>query len=119
MVSRQTIHNAKQELPQPVPSSILGVIFRLTWMAYGNLALVLLAILIAQAGALSALDVAFWGAAGVLVWVRYIDVTRLDGLTAEGEPASLRHWRRYTGYLLGASAALWALAHGVAQLVIR
>lgn len=119
MVSRKTIDNAKQEPPQPAPTSVLGVIFRLTWMAYGNLALALLTVLIAQAGALSALDVAFWGVVGVLVSVRYIDVTRLGGLTAEGEPASLRHWCWYTGYLLGASAVLWAFAHGVAQLAIR
>ncbi len=76
-------------------------------MAYGNLALPLLAVLIVQAGSLSTLDAVFWGIVGTPVWVRYIDVTRFGGLTAEGEPASLRDWHRYTGYLVGASSLLW------------
>lgn len=95
--------------PPPAPTSALGLILRLTWMAYGSLALPLLAVLIVQGGDFSALDVAFWALVGALVWVRYIDVTRFGGLTAEGEPASLQDWRRYTGYLFGASSFLWVV----------
>ena len=109
-----------QKLPHPPPQTgFLGLMIRLVWMLFGNAALARLAVQIAQAGSFSAVDVAFWAVVVVMVGVRYIDVTRFGGLTAEGEPATLRHWRRYTGYLLAASAGLYTLAHAVAGIVVR
>ena len=80
-------------------------------MAFGNVALALVAVFIARAGSFSRLDVLFWAFVGALVVARYVDVTRLDGLTADGQPASLRHWRRYSGALVAIAAGVWALAH--------
>ena len=112
--------HSTQELPRP-PAQIgcLALIVRLIWMLFGNAALALLAVQIVQAGSFSAVDVLFWAVVAAMVGVRYIDVTRFGGLTAEGEPASLRHWQRYTGYLLAASAGLYTLAHAVAGIVVR
>jgi len=63
-------------------------------------------------------DVIFWALVGLLVWARYFDVTRLNGLTAEGKPASLHHWRRYATFLVASAALLWALAHGTAHVLL-
>jgi len=63
--------------------------------------------------------VLFWAAVAVLVGARYRDVTQFGGLTAEGKPATWRHWKRRTGYPLAASAGVHALAHTVAVIVVR
>jgi hypothetical protein len=112
-------HSTKELPPPPAQTGCLGLIVRIIWMLFGNAALALLAVHIAQAGSFSAVDVLFWAVVAAMVGVRYIDVTRLGGLTAEGEPATLRHWQRYTGYLLAASAGLYTLAHAVAGIVVR
>ena len=108
----------KQHTDQPAtPTGALGLVARVFWMAFGNAALFLLAVSIAQRGAVSYLDVGFWTLAAALLLVRYIDITRLGGLTADGQPASLGHWWRYAAWLLAASAVLWALAHAGAHLL--
>ena len=71
----------------------------------------------AEGGAFSVLDIIFAGLVGVLLLVRFVDITRLNGLTAEGEPASLAHWRRYAAMLLVASTLLWLLAHAGGRLL--
>lgn len=112
--------HSTRELPHPpAKTGCLGLIVRLIWMLVGNAALALLAVHIVQAGSFSAVDVLFWAVVAAMVGVRYIDVTHLGGLTAEGEPASLRHWQRYTLYLVGASTGLYALAHAVAGILGR
>ncbi len=105
----------KQAVPQTEQVGCLAVVVRVLWLVIGNAALFFLAIRIAQRRAFSALDVAFWAVVLGLIVVRYIDITRLKGSTKDGEPASLRHWRRYVLSLLLVSGAAWALAH----LVVR
>ena len=95
------------------PIGCLPVVVRLLWLVVGNGALLLLSILIAQERTFSALDLAFWGSVVALILVRYIDITRLGGLTKDGEPASLRDWRRYILFLLLGAGALWGLAHAL------
>ncbi len=108
----------RQLTDQPAaPTGAVGLAVRVFWMAFGNAGLLLLAVSIAQRGAVSRLDVGFWTLAAALLLVRYLDITRLSGLTADGKPASLGHWRRYAIGLLGASVILWALAHAVARLL--
>jgi hypothetical protein len=93
-----------------------ALIFRLLWIIVGNLVLLFLAVLIAQRKGFSALDLAFWAVVGALVLVRYIDITRLKGLTTDSQPATIRHWRRYAVTLAVISVALWALAHVASSL---
>ena len=112
-MSQQT----QKELPPPNPTGCAAVLVRLIWMGFGNLALALLALLIIQKGSFSVLDGVFWAMVGTLVVVRYFDVTRLHGLTADGKPASLRHWYRYAFGLLAASGGGWTLAHAAAGFV--
>lgn len=108
--------HAVRESQDTAPAGCAGLIARITWMMAGNAALAVIAVLILQAGSPSALDVFFWGVVVALLAVRYVDVTRLGGLTADGEPASIGHWRRYALYLVGATAALWTLAHAGGRL---
>jgi hypothetical protein len=82
--------------------------FRMFWMALGNLALFFCAVFAARRPAPSALDALYVGLVAALLVVRYLDITRFHGLTADGEPATLAHWRRYTLTLIPIAAALWA-----------
>jgi hypothetical protein len=109
---------ANQQVPEQEQTGCLSLIARLTWMAFGNLALAVLAVLIVKANGFSFADVLFWATVAGLISVRYIDITRLGGLTADSEPASLRHWYRYAGGLLAASAAAWTLAHFVTGIAV-
>jgi hypothetical protein len=51
-----------------------------------------------------------------LVTVRFLDIKFLDGQTATGQPASIKHWRRYAIVLVVISAAIWAAAHAAVYL---
>ena len=108
-----------QTAPPAEGTGCLGVVVRLVWLAAGNAALFFLAIAIAQRRRLSPLDLVFWAIVLGLIILRYIDITRLKGLTKDGDPASLHHWRRYVALLVLISAGLWGLAHGVAPLLGR
>ena len=103
--------------PSPqIPSSTesLGCfagLVRITWLFLGNFIPFFLALFIALESGFSAYDVAFWASIAGLSLVRYIDITRLHGLTADAQPATLRDWRRYTFFLLLISAGVWGVAH--------
>jgi hypothetical protein len=83
-------------------------------MLAGNAALCLTAV--AQQGHNRAwtTDVAFWAAVISLVVVRYVDVARLDGATATGEPASFSDWYRYARRLFLIALGVWIAAHATA-----
>ncbi|MFA4948150.1 MAG: hypothetical protein WC674_06525 [Candidatus Krumholzibacteriia bacterium] len=107
---------SKHIATEPEPIGCFGLVVRMIWLLAGNAALFMLAILIFQKRDFSALDAGFWAIAAALVLIRYIDITRLNGLTSNSEPATLKHWRIYVVRLLVASAALWGLAHGMPYL---
>lgn len=106
-------------MPQPSsPSSppaegmgcIAGLV-RVTWLLFGNVVPVFLAVFIAEKDGFSILDIFYWAAVAGLLLVRYIDITRLGGLTGDGEPATLRHWKRYAVRLVPVFAGVWVIAH--------
>jgi len=92
----------------------LPLVLRITWMMIGNLGLFICAVLIAQGVAPVVTDLLLFLVAGGLITVRYVDITRCEGQTSEGEPATLAHWRRYAGGMLLTSGAMWAAARFVA-----
>ncbi|TFH40572.1 MAG: hypothetical protein E4H01_16360 [Lysobacterales bacterium] len=101
----------------PAAQSGLGILLRLTWLMFGNVLLMALAIAIAErqsAGFLTVVDAAFWTLVGGLALARYVDITRMKGQTASGEPATIGHWRRYLVTLLPLSVVVWGAAHAVA-----
>ena len=90
-----------------------GCLVRMTWMVVGNAVLAICAVLIAapRSGFLTPADAVFWAALLAVIAIRHVDITRLGGQTASGEPATLRHWRRYAFGMTGVAAAVWAAAH--------
>lgn len=94
-----------------------GCLLRLFWMAFGNMALVLITTVIVKRGAFSAVDVAYWLVVVALIVVRYVDITRFAGRTASYEPATLRHFRRYVFGLLASAAAVWTCIHVLRYLL--
>jgi hypothetical protein len=46
-----------------------------------------------------------------MIIVRFLDIKFLDGQTAAGQPASIKHWLRYAIALVVISAVIWATAH--------
>jgi hypothetical protein len=104
---------------EPAPIGCIGLVVRMIWLLAGNAALLMMAILIFQKRGISFLDAGFWAIVAVLVLLRYMDITRLKGLTSNSEPATLKHWRSYVVKLLLASLALWVMAHGIPYLIGR
>ena len=95
-----------------------GCLLRIMWMFLGNFALVFSAAYIALHGEsfFSTADLVFGSVVLLLIVVRYVDIKFLKGSTVFGEPASMRHWRRYVALLIGASIVIWAVAHAIAHL---
>ena len=95
-----------------------GCLIRLIWLVLGSgiLFFIWISILSHKGTFFSALDAAFGATVALLIAVRYIDITRLNGQTASGEPATLAHWRRYSVMLLSCGAVAWAVAHAIAYL---
>jgi hypothetical protein len=103
------------QIPQAEPraksTSGLGLLFRLFWIVVGHVVLGFLAIFIFQSGVFSFLDVAYWLVVAGMIAIRFFDITRLRGQTADGELATLSHWRRYTLLLLLVFGGAWVLVH--------
>jgi hypothetical protein len=95
----------------------MAAIVRLTWLAVGNLALIATALLVLKAGRFSGADVAFWSVLVGLVLVRFVDVSRFSGYTADGQPATMAHWRGYSLKLVAAWSVLWGLAHAAGRAI--
>lgn len=92
-----------------------GCLLRLFWMIIGNALLLfcLLAILERHLRVLGIADAIFWITVGCLLVVRYADIRYFHGVTADGGPSSMAHWRRYAMFLCGISLVLWLAVHAV------
>ena len=113
------IPEARKGNPSDVRTTPLGAVARVYWMLLGYGILGLIGALIAKSGPLlSARDLAFWAVAISVIAVRYVDVAYLHGTTAEGEPSTIAHWRRYASILTIIAIAVWAAAHGVAFVLV-
>lgn len=109
-------------LPQPARpqnDGCLPIILRLFWLVGGEALLMVFCFKIFQKKVFSVLDAVFWVTVLAMALVRYVDISRFHGQTADSQPAGMGHWRRYVLLLLAASVALWALAHGLPYLLGR
>lgn len=108
----------KAELQEQQPAEgASGCLFRVYWMLLGNALVFVCAYRIVEAeGALILADAFYWLAVAGLVGARYVDVRYMEGRTAEGQPATMRDWRRYRLGVLGTSAVVWAAAHALGYL---
>ena len=110
------MENQKYEDHQHDPPA--GCFLRLFWMMIGNFILLFCATTIAQnqSSFLGVADAFYWATVGGILAARYVDIRYLKGLTADGDPASMLHWRRYAVLLGVAATVLWFVVHGIAYL---
>jgi hypothetical protein len=99
------------------PAALLG---RLIWMMIGPLALILLTMAIVREGGgwLTPYDIAYFAVLGAMFLGRGLEFRGGHPQTADGEPATAQHLRRYLlfGALLG--LAVWALANVLGNHVL-
>jgi hypothetical protein len=109
-------HPRDSQLTSDSPSGQTGCVaalLRLFWLAGGGAALAIVTLFIARTGTFGGFDAAFWGIVVSMATVRFVDISRFGGLTADGEPATFRVWRRYVVRLVLVAVGLWGLAHTV------
>lgn len=92
-----------------------GCFLRILWSLGGFALLLLVWILIVRepTWSYSVRDFFYWGTVLSMLAARQLDVRWYGGRTADGEPATSAHVRRYAALLLVSSAAAWALAQSV------
>jgi hypothetical protein len=90
----------------------------MTWMAVGPVSAIALLFLIGTGSRaeLSSYDLALALAVMVAVIARWVDIAHFRGDTAEGQPATMRHFGSYSLRLVVGVGAIWALVHGSALL---
>jgi hypothetical protein len=105
---------AEGEKPPRQPTAVLPVLLRLTWMTWGNAALFFCAVYVAEGAMPFIADFMVLLSAGLLVAVRYADIVVFNGETADGEPATIAHWRKYAVAVMFSASALWGIAKLIA-----
>ena len=100
----------------------LGCFVRLLWMGAGNIALLYLFLMLARRPAgeafLSWIDGAFWGLVIALVVIRYLDITKLGGLTVSNDKATTGTWWRYSLLLGVVAGAVWGAGHLLSHFAV-
>ena len=109
--------NPAESTPQVPYDRPQGCLLRLFWMVAGNLALFALMLSIFNQGGFSLLDGVYWLVVVALAVARYIDITHFAGMTADGTPASLVHFRRYGIGLAIVATGLWILVHVLQRIL--
>ncbi|TNF34769.1 MAG: hypothetical protein EP329_06895 [Deltaproteobacteria bacterium] len=107
------------DISSPSSTTSLSALFvRLYWLIFGNILLAFMGmmILLHSGGGFFWADIAYGAGLALLVGARWLDVTRLDGLTTEGEPATPAHLRRYVVLTLAVGVPVWGALHGLAAL---
>jgi hypothetical protein len=102
-------------------NSFSGCFVRVIWMALGNLFVALTAISIMQGGRENIFlkDAVFLSLVAVTVLARYLDVKYLHGQTAEGEPATMAHFKKYAAMIIPIYFVLLLIAHIVRPLLFK
>ena len=98
------------------PRGIGALLLRLYWMFLGNIILLVSFVSLLHAhGRFGWADAIYWVSVPALVAARYVDIVKLKGLTATGEVANIKHWRKYAlGMVLGGVLA-WLAAHAIGR----
>ena len=92
--------------------SVAGCITQFAWNigGAGVLVVIWVAILRGRPWTFTFKDALYWAAVLGMITARHLDVTRFDGRTSTGEPATARDVRRYAAGVIAVSAILWCLA---------
>lgn len=89
-----------------------GCLTRSVWMLGGNvlLAYLLFSVVHNPARPLTGTAITYAATIAAMILVRYLDIRFLSGETADGQPATMKHWQSYSVILIIASIAMWTLA---------
>lgn len=100
------------QVPESAPNSA-GCLLRLFWMLISHAVVYTSLAMIALNGLAfpSPLDAVVWVTVVLSIFARRIDITRCDGTTVRGEPATLAHWRRHAALVVMVTAVASVLAH--------
>ncbi len=102
-------------MPQPGSSpqatSFVALGLRIFWQLLGWCLLAALAGLIAQRSGPSELDAVYGAAVAAMAVARYVDIVRFQGMTSDGEPATVGHFWRYVVIVTLVAGAAWGAAH--------
>jgi hypothetical protein len=95
-------------MPQDTPTSMSRMFIRLFWILFGPPILAMLAygLAVHKQGWFGPRSIAFLVVLGLLLIVR-----RFDPETADGEPTTPAHLRKYTLIVLSVGLATWVAAH--------
>jgi hypothetical protein len=105
---------------QPPQVGCLSIVARLTWIAGGNFALLILLAFISQQRAdFSRMDIWFWAVMAALLFIRFADVRWLHGTGSESEPATMKDWWRYARLLFLIAGGAWVVVHALLLLLRR
>lgn len=101
------------------PVSGVGCLIRSLWMFAGNglLAYLLFSVVHNPSQPATRTGLAYAATVLAMILIRYADIRFMHGETADGQPATTKHWRRYSIGLLAASLALWGVACMVARKI--
>jgi len=94
----------------------VGSILRMFWRACGNFALFFAGVSITTSERIGTADAAYGGLVLALLLARWLDITKLNGMTIRTEPATRMHLRRYAVALLGVSLVGWVVARWLSTL---
>lgn len=103
--------NPAEHGPQVHYDNMQGCLLRLFWTAVGNLALLALVFSISRQHGFTLFDGVYWVVVVALAGARYLEITRFGGLTVEGMPATMQHFRRYATRLFLVALVLWIGTH--------
>lgn len=98
------------------PAGFWAAFVRLLWMIIGSFTLAVCAVytLMHPTPLLFWNDVLYGVTVPLMIIARYVDIKYFEGATAEGQPATMAHWRRYAVGLSIGSVILWLAVLGIA-----
>jgi hypothetical protein len=94
-----------------------GFALRLFWMMFGHAIVFasLATIVVDELAFPTIADAVVWLTVALMIVVRRVDITRAQGTTATGEPATLAHWRNYAVTLICAVGVASVFAHALGR----
>ena len=111
-----SVPDTPRYLPAEQPGC-LGLLARLVWLLVGNVALLVVLVLVVERKSFSFLDAIFWAIVAVQLFIRYADLKWLKGLGADAQPATKKDWGRYAKLLLIIAGGAWVIAHALLLLL--
>jgi hypothetical protein len=108
------------QIPQEC-DSILSLFLKIFGTLLGNLVVFITALLIIQhkGKMFYSADIVFWCMAAAISLAKFLDIKLYGGLTDDGKPLSMAHWRKHTAILLALTTAVWLIVHIINYLVVN